>query len=331
MDRKSVPMASTKDAMTSSTKDGAGPRSGQADSPHGKPVPFDQMEGMIWFDGTMVPGPEAKIHVLTHGLHYASTVFEGERAYGGVIFKSREHSERLKHSATLLDFEIAYSVAEIDAAKRLVVERNGQPDAYVRPIAWRGSEQLGVSAQHNKIHLAIATWEWPSYFDPAQRLKGIRLDLADYRRPDPRTAPALAKAAGLYMICTVSKHRAERRGYADAMMLDWEGRVAECTGANIFFIRDGKLHTPIADCFLSGITRATAIDLAKRRGIEVIERRIMPEELDVFSECFITGTAAEVTAISEIAGWRFTPGAITRQLMDDYTAEVQPKGKAAAA
>ena len=294
-------------------------------------VPFDQMPGMIWFDGTLVPGPEAKIHVLTHGLHYASTVFEGERAYGGVIFKSREHSERLKRSATLLDFEIDYSAAEIDAAKHLVVERNGQPDAYVRPIAWRGSEQLGVSAQHNKIHLAIATWEWPSYFDPAQRLKGIRLDLADYHRPDPRTAPVLAKAAGLYMICTISKHRAERRGYADAMMLDWEGRVAECTGANIFFIRDGKIHTPIADCFLSGITRATAIDLANRRGIEVIERRIMPQELDGFSECFITGTAAEVTAVCEIASWRFTPGAITKQLMDDYTAEVQPKGKAEAA
>jgi branched-chain amino acid aminotransferase len=294
-------------------------------------VPFDQMAGMIWFDGTLVAGPEAKIHVLTHGLHYASTVFEGERAYGGVIFKSRDHSERLKHSATLLDFEIAYSVAEIDAAKHLVVERNGRPDAYVRPIAWRGSDQLGVSAQHNKIHLAIATWEWPSYFDPAQRLKGIRLDLADYRRPDSRTAPVLAKAAGLYMICTISKHRAERRGYADAMMLDWEGRVAECTGANIFFIRDGVIHTPIADCFLSGITRATAIDLAKRRGIEVVERRIMPEELDGFSECFITGTAAEVTAVAEIASWRFTPGAITKQLMDDYTAEVQPKGKAAAA
>jgi branched-chain amino acid aminotransferase len=294
-------------------------------------VPFDQMPGMIWFDGTLVPGPEAKIHVLTHGLHYASTVFEGERAYGGVIFKSKEHTERLLHSANMLDFEIPYSAAEIDAAKHLVVERNGKPDAYVRPIAWRGSEQLGVSAQHNKIHLAIATWEWPSYFDPAQRLKGIRLDLADYRRPDPRTAPVLAKAAGLYMICTISKHRAERRGYADAMMLDWEGRVAECTGANIFFIRDGKIHTPIADCFLSGITRATAIDLAQRRGIEVIERRIMPEELDSFSECFITGTAAEVTAVSEIANWRFTPGAITRQLMDDYTAEVQPKGKAAAA
>jgi branched-chain amino acid aminotransferase len=294
-------------------------------------VPFDQMPGVIWFDGKLIPSPDAKIHILTHGLHYGSAVFEGERSYGGVIFKSKEHSERLKHSATILDFEIPYSVAEIDAAKRLVVEKNGQPDAYVRPIAWRGSEQLGVSAQGNAIHLAIATWEWPSYFDPAQRLKGIRLDLAEYRRPDPRTSPCLAKAAGLYMICTISKHRAERRGYADAMMLDWEERVAECTGANIFFIRDGKIHTPIADCFLAGITRATAIDLAKRRGIEVIERRILPDELTGFSECFITGTAAEVTAVSEIAQWRFTPGAITKQLMDDYTAEVQPKGKAVAA
>ena len=292
-------------------------------------VPFDQLPGLIWFDGKLVPGPEAKIHVLTHGLHYASAVFEGERAYGGEIFKCTEHSERLKRSANILDFEIPYSVAEIDAAKRLVIEKNGMKDAYVRPIAWRGSDQLGVSAQGNKIHLAIATWQWPSYFDPEQRLKGIRLDLAEYRRPDPRTAPSLAKAAGLYMICTVSKHRAERRGYADAMMLDWQGRVAECTGANIFFITDGKIHTPIADCFLSGITRETVIELAKRRGIEVIERRIMPDELTGFSECFITGSAAEVTAVAEIADWTFTPGAITKQLMDDYTAEVQPKSKAA--
>jgi branched-chain amino acid aminotransferase len=294
-------------------------------------VPFDQMPGVIWFDGKLIQSPDAKIHVLTHGLHYASAVFEGERAYGGVIFKSREHSERLKHSATILNFEIPYTAAEIDAAKHLVVEKDGIPNAYVRPIAWRGSEQLGVSAQNNAIHLAIAAWEWPSYFDPAQRMKGIRLDLAEYRRPDPRTSPCLAKAAGLYMICTISKHRAERRGYADAMMLDWEGRVAECTGANIFFIHDGKIHTPTADCFLAGITRSTAIDLAKRRGIEVIERRIMPEELSGFSECFITGTAAEVTPVSEIADWRFTPGTITQQLMEDYTAEVQPKGNAAAA
>jgi branched-chain amino acid aminotransferase len=294
-------------------------------------VPFDQLPGVIWYDGKLVPAPDAKLHVLSHGLHYASCVFEGERAYGGEIFKCTQHSERLKRSAQILDFEIPYSVAEIDAAKRLVLEKNGQKDAYLRPVAWRGSEMMGVAAQHNAIHLAIATWEWPSYFDPAQRLQGIKLDLAEYRRPDPATAPALAKAAGLYMICTISKHRAERKGYADAMMLDWQGRVAECTGANIFFVKDGKLHTPTADCFLSGITRQTVIELAKRRGIEVIERRIMPEELSGFPECFITGSAAEVTPVSEIAQWHFTPAAITQQLMEGYTAEVNPKGKAAAA
>jgi branched-chain amino acid aminotransferase len=210
-----------------------------------------------------------------------------------------------------------------------VLEKNGLADAYVRPLAWRGSEMMGVSAQHNKIHLAIAVWEWPSYFDPAQRMKGIRLDFADYRRPDPATAPCRAKAAGLYMICTISKHKAERRGYADALMLDWQGRVAECTGANVFFIKDGVIHTPIADCFLDGITRQTAIDLARRRGFEVAERRIMPEELPSFSECFITGTAAEITPVGEIGPHRFTPGAMTGTLIDDYTAEVQPKSKAA--
>ncbi|HZP79294.1 MAG TPA: branched-chain amino acid aminotransferase [Pseudolabrys sp.] len=293
---------------------------------------YDRLEGVIWYDGKLVPWQDANVHVLTHGLHYASAVFEGERAYGGEIFKCTEHSERLKRSAEILDFTIPYSIQEIDAAKRLVVEKNGKKDAYVRPIAWRGSEMMGVSAQSNTIHLAIASWEWPSYFDPEQRNKGIKLDLAEYRRPDPKTIPASAKAAGLYMICTISKHKAERKGYADAMMLDWQGRVAECTGANIFFIKDGKIHTPIADCFLAGITRATVIDLARRRGIEVNERRVMPEELDGFSECFITGSAAEVTAVGEIgAKWKFTPGAITRQLADDYTAEVQPKGKAAAA
>jgi branched-chain amino acid aminotransferase len=292
-------------------------------------VPFDQMEGVIWFDGKLVPGPEARIHVLTHGLHYASAVFEGERAYGGTIYKCSEHSERLKRSANVLDFEIPHSIAEIDAAKRMVLEKNELKNAYVRAISWRGSEQLGVSAQNNKIHLAIATWEWPSYFDPAQRLKGIRLDLAEYRRPDPKTAPCFAKAAGLYMICTISKHKAERKGFADALMLDWQGRIAECTGANIFFVKDGKIHTPVADCFLDGITRRTVIELAKKRGFEVIERRIMPEELDQFAECFITGTAAEVTAVSEIAHWRFNPGGITRQLMDDYTAEVQPRARSA--
>jgi branched-chain amino acid aminotransferase len=293
--------------------------------------PFDKRPGVIWYDGKLVPWESANLHVLSHGLHYASCVFEGERAYGGEIFKCSEHSERLKRSAQVLDFEIPYSVAEIDAAKLLVLEKNGQKNAYVRPVAWRGSEMMGVSAQQNKIHLAIATWEWPSYFDPAERLKGIRLDLAEYRRPDPATAPCLTKAAGLYMICTISKHRAERKGYADAMMLDWQGRVAECTGANIFFVKDGKIHTPIADCFLDGITRRTVIALARKRGFEVIERRIMPEELSTFSECFITGTAAEVTAVSQIAQWNFNPGGITRQLMDDYSAEVQPKKRSAAA
>ncbi len=291
--------------------------------------PFDQRNGYIWMDGNLIPWREANVHVLTHGLHYGSSVFEGERAYGGEIFKCTEHSERLKRSANMLDFEIPYSVAEIDAAKRLVLEKNGQKDAYVRPVAWRGSEMMGVSAQNNAIHLAIATWEWPSYFDPAERLKGIRLDMAEFRRPDPKTAPCHSKAAGLYMICTISKHQAERKGYADALMLDWQGRVAECTGANVFFIRDGIVHTPIADCFLDGITRRTVIDLAKRRGFEVQERRIMPEELESMNECFITGTAAEVTPVSEIGPYRFQPGNMTKVLMEDYMAEVQPKSKAA--
>jgi branched-chain amino acid aminotransferase len=292
-------------------------------------VSFDNLDGVIWYDGKLVPWRDANVHILTHGLHYASCVFEGERAYGGEVFRSTAHSERLKNSARILDFEIPYSVAEIDAAKKLVLDSNKLTDAYLRPIAWRGSEMLGVSAPSNTIHLAIACWTWPSYFDPAERLKGIRVALAEYRRPDPRTIPALAKASGLYMICTISKHKAERAGYADAMMLDWEGRIAECTGANIFFVKDGQLHTPIADCFLAGITRATVIDLAKRRGIAVIERRIIPEELANFSECFLTGSAAEVTPVAEIAHWRFTPGALTAQLMQDYAAEVQPKQAAA--
>lgn len=286
---------------------------------------FDSLDGTIWFNGEMVAWADAKIHVLTHGLHYGSSVFEGERAYGGVIFKSREHTERLHNSAKLLDFTIPYTVDQIEEAKRAVLARSGLRDAYVRPVAWRGSEMMGVSAQKNRINVAIAAWQWPSYFDPAQRLQGIRLDMADYRRPDPKTAPCKSKAAGLYMICTISKHLAEKKGYADAMMLDWQGRVAECTGANIFFVQDGKIHTPIADCFLDGITRRTAVDLAKRRGIEVIERRIMPEELANFSECFITGTAAEVTPVSEIGPYKFTPAAICKTLMDDYMDEVTPK------
>ncbi|MEE1657976.1 branched-chain amino acid aminotransferase [Microvirga sp. CF3062] len=291
--------------------------------------PFDQRDGWIWYDGQLVPWKDAQLHVLSHGLHYGSSVFEGERAYGGEIFKSTEHSERLRKSAEILDFEIPYTAAEIDAAKRLVLEKNGMKDAYLRPVAWRGSEMMGVAAQANKIHLAIAAWDWPSYFDPAQKMKGIRIDMAEYRRPDPATAPSAAKAAGLYMICTISKHKAERKGYADALMLDWQGRVAECTGANVFFIRDGVVHTPIADCFLDGITRRTVIDLAKRRGFEVAERRIMPDELPSFNECFITGTAAEVTPVSEIGPHKYQPGNMTKVLMDDYSAEVQPKSKAA--
>jgi branched-chain amino acid aminotransferase len=292
-------------------------------------LPFDQRDGVIWMNGGLVPWQEAKLHVLSHGLHYASCVFEGERAYGGVVFKSREHSERFKHSAEILDFEIPYSVAELDAAKQLVVDKNGFKDCYVRPVAWRGSEMMAVAAQHSTINTAIAVWDWPSMFDVAEKMRGIRLDIAEYRRPDPATAPALAKAAGLYMICTLSKHRAERRGYADALMYDWQGRVAECTGANVFFTRDGALHTPIADCFLDGITRKTVIDLARRRGLEVIERRIMPNELDSFNECFICGTGAEVTPVAEIGPHRFKPGNISRTLIEDYTAEVNPKAKAA--
>jgi branched-chain amino acid aminotransferase len=290
---------------------------------------FDDRDGFIWYDGQLIAWRDAKVHVLTHAMHYASAVFEGERAYGGEIFKSTQHSERLKESARILDFEVPYSVAEIDAAKALVLQKNGLTDGYIRPVSWRGSEMMGVSAQNNKIHLGIAVWDWPSYFDPAQRMKGIRLDIADYRRPDPKTAPSLAKAAGLYMICTISKHRAERRGYADALMYDWEGRVAECTGANVFFIKDGTIHTPIADCFLDGLTRKTAIELAKRRGIAVAERRILPEELSRFSECFITGTAAEVTPVAEIGPHKFTPGAITATLIEDYSREVLPRSRAA--
>ncbi|MEP9368863.1 branched-chain amino acid aminotransferase [Xanthobacter sp. VNH20] len=291
--------------------------------------PFDKRDGWIWFDGVLVPWADAKIHVLSHGLHYASCVFEGERAYGGTIFKSAEHSERLRLSAEMLDFTIPYSIGEIDAAKRLTLEKNGLVDAYVRPVAWRGSEMMGVSAQSNTIHLAIACWEWPSYFDPEQRQKGLRLDLAEFRRPDPATIPCRAKASGLYMICTISKHKAERRGFADALMLDYRGLVAECTGANIFFVKDGVIHTPKPDCFLDGITRRTVIGLAKNHGIEVVERAIKPEELADFSECFITGTAAEVTPVGEIADWRFAPSGITHQLMDAYSAAVRPKQAAA--
>jgi len=293
--------------------------------------PYDQRDGVIWMNGELISWRDARVHLLTHALHYGSAVFEGERVYDGEIFKLTEHSQRLHESAKGLDFEIPYSVAEIDRACREVVRANGLVDGYVRPIAWRGSEQMGVAAQATKINLAIAAWDWGSYFDPAARLKGLRLTIAQYRRPDPRTAPAKSKAAGLYMICTIEKHRAERAGYADALMLDWRGQVAEATGANIFFVKEGMLHTPTPDCFLDGITRRTVIGLAKQRGWKVIERVIMPEEMAGFSECFITGTAAEVTPVSEIGPYRFTIGDITWTLMNDYSALVHPAKAVAAA
>jgi branched-chain amino acid aminotransferase len=292
-------------------------------------VPFDQREGVIWMNGEFVPWKDAKVHVLTHGLHYASAVFEGERAYGGEIFKLTEHTQRLFDSAEMLDMKIPFTVAEIDAACRETLKKQGFTDAYVRPIAWRGSEMMGVAAQNNKINVAVAIWQWPAYFDPAQLEKGICLDIAEYRRPDPMTAPAKAKATGLYMICTISKHIAERKGYADALMYDWRGRIAECTGANIFFVKNGELHTPTPDCFLDGITRRTVMSLAQKRQIKVVERTIMPEELKGFDQCFIVGTAAEVTPVGEIGPYKFTVGDLTRTLRSDYLNEVQPKKKAA--
>jgi branched-chain amino acid aminotransferase len=289
------------------------------------PAPsFDQMDGQIWYNGKFVPWADAQLHVLTHGLHYASSVFEGERAYGGEIFKLREHTERLFNSAQILGFEIPYSIDEIDDACNETLEIQGFKDAYIRPVAWRGSEMMGVSAQNNTINTAIAVWEWPSYFDPAQRLKGIRLDISEWRRPDPMTIPCKAKAAGLYMICTLSKHAAEKKGYADSMMLDYRGRVAEATGANVFFVKDGELHTPTPDCFLDGITRRTAISLAHDRQIKIHERAILPDEMEGFEQCFITGTAAEVTPVSEIGPYSFEVGEITKIIMDDYMKCVQP-------
>lgn len=293
-------------------------------------APYHDRDGFIWLDGQLVPWRDAKVHILTHALHYGSAVFEGERAYDGAIFKLREHTDRLIEGAGILDFNVPYDADQIDAACREVIRANNLSDCYVRPITWRGSEMMGISAQANTIHLAIAAWNWGSYFPMEQRLKGIRICMATYRRPAPDSAPYRAKAAGLYMICTIEKHRAERSGYSDALMLDYRGQIAECTGANIFFIRDGVIHTPKPDCFLDGITRRTVIDLAKARGMTVNERAIMPEELGSFSECFITGSAAEVTPVSEIGEQRFKPGQITETLLNDYMALVRPKKQAAA-
>ena len=287
-------------------------------------VPFDQLDGDIWFNGEFVKWADAQIHVLTHGLHYASSVFEGERAYGGEIFELTKHTERLHKSAEYLGFEIPWSVEEIDNACKETLKRQGLSNAYIRPIAWRGSEMMGVSAQSNKINLAIAVWDWPSYFDPAEKMKGIRLDIAEWKRPDPATIPCKSKAAGLYMICTLSKHAAEAKGYADALMFDYRGRVAECTGANVFFTKQGVIHTPTPDCFLDGITRQTVIGLAKKRQIEVVDRVIMPDEMAEFEECFITGSAAEVTPVSEIGPYNFAPGSISQMMIEDYEKAVTP-------
>ena len=292
-------------------------------------VPMDQREGWIWFDGEMVPWKDAKIHVLTHGLHYASSVFEGQRAYGGEVFKLKEHTERLIQSGKTLDFTIPYSADEINAACRLVLEKNNLVDAYMRPVAWRGSEELSVPGRNNKVHLAIAAWVWPSYFSVEEKLKGIRLEWSRWKRPSPETIPCTAKAAGLYMICTLSKDAAMANGYADALMLDYRGLVAEATGANVFFIKGKEIHTPLPDCFLNGITRQTLIALAKENGFTVTERHIKPEELANFDECFLTGTAAEVTPVSEIGEYRFTPGYACKTLINAYSAAVQPKKAAA--
>ena len=286
---------------------------------------FDQLDGEIWYDGKFVPWREANVHLLTHALHYGSDVFEGIRAYNGRIFRLEEHTRRLFFSARVLDLDIPYSADEINAACEQVLAHNGLRDAYIRPLAWRGAEQMGLSARDASVHVAIAAWEWPSYFSPEQRLKGLKLDIARWRRPAPDTAPVMAKATGMYMIHTLAKHEADAKGFADALMLDWRGQVAEATGANIFLIKDGVLHTPVADNCLDGITRRAVMELARARGLEVVERPIWPTELPAFEECFLTGTAAEVTPVASIGPYDYTVGEITRGLMEDYDRLVRGK------
>jgi len=282
-------------------------------------APFDDRDGQIWQDGKLIPWREGTLHVLSHALHYASAVFEGVRVYNGKVFKLTEHSQRLIDSAEMLGMKIPYTVEELDAATLETVMANNIVDGYIRPVAWRGSEMMGVSAQATKIHVAIATWEWPSYFSPEMRKKGIRLTQSPWRRPAPDTAPVHAKAAGLYMICTMSKHSAEDKGYDDSLFLNWKGQIAEATGANIFLLMpDGKLHTPTPDCFLNGITRQTVIQLAKENGYEVVEREIELEELADAQEVFVTGTAAEVTPVGEIDEYKFTPGKVCETLIEAY-------------
>ncbi len=288
-------------------------------------APYDDRDGVIWHDGHMVPWRDARLHVLTHGLHYASSVFEGERAYNGKIFKLAEHTDRLFGSAKIMGFALPYDAKTISDACYAVMKANNIIDGYVRPVAWRGSEMMAVSAQQTRIHMAIAAWSWPSYFGQEARQKGIRLKTGPWRRPAPDTAPVHAKAAGLYMICTMSKHAVEKEGYTDAMMLDYRGQVAEATGANIFFAMDGKLHTPTPDCFLNGITRQTVIELARKRGMTVVERAILPSELGKAQEALLTGTAAEVTPIGSIDEHTFTVGPMTKKLIEDYDALVREK------
>ena len=279
---------------------------------------YDDRDGKIWMDGKLIEWRDANVHILTHAMHYASSVFEGERCYSGKIFKSREHSERLKFSANCLDFEIPYSLDEIDAAKMATLEANGLTDAYVRPVAWRGAgEDMGVAAEKNPVRMAIAVWSWGNYYGDA-KTKGAKLDIAKWRRPDPATIPHEAKAAGLYMICTMSKHAAEAKGCSDAMMFDYRGYVAEATGANIFFVKDGEVHTPLADCFLNGITRRTVIGMLQEKGIKVHERRVEASELESFEQCWLTGTAAEVTPVGQIGDYNFEVGAMTLDISASY-------------
>ena len=284
---------------------------------------YDDRDGKIWMDGTLVEWRDANVHILTHAMHYASSVFEGERAYNGKIFKSREHSARLINSGKLIDMPIPYTVDEIEAAKEETLKANGLSDAYVRAVAWRGSgEDMGVASSKNPVRMAVAVWEWGAYYGDA-KMKGAKLDIAQWKRPSPETIPTAAKAAGLYMICTISKHAAEAKGCSDALFMDYRGYVAEATGANVFFVKDGEVHTPIPDAILNGITRQTVIGMLKDKGITVHERRIMPEELADFEQCFLTGTAAEVTPVGQIGDYMFEVGALTRQISEDYEALVR--------
>ena len=279
---------------------------------------YDDRDGTIWMDGKLIPWRDANVHILTHAMHYASSVFEGERAYNGKIFKSRLHSERLHFSAGQLDFQIPYTVDEIEAAKQEVLTANGLTDAYVRAVAWRGAgEDMGVASAKNPVRLAIAAWEWGAYYGDA-KMKGAKLDISKWKRPSPETIPSHAKAAGLYMICTLSKHAAEAKGCSDAMMFDYRGYIAEATGANIFFVKDGEVHTPLPDCFLNGLTRQTVVGMLKDRQIKVHERHIMPEELESFQQCWLTGTAAEVTPVGQIGDYNFEVGAIAREIAEGY-------------